>query len=100
MTDIMWFAPENFQEALDCPYGGEFTQQCLTAFVAGMQMNGLQPEGMADENFTESVINLIEAGVLEMGVTYDDEKTTVYMASAFSDADPQPIAEITHVTEH
>jgi hypothetical protein len=55
---------------------------------------------MADENFTAGVVELIEAGALEMGVTYDDEKTTVYMASALSDADPQPIAEIKHATEH
>ena len=100
MTDIMWIVPDRFQESLDSPEGGEFMQSCLTAFVAGMQMNGLQPENLEDKEFADSVVELIKDGMLEMGIEVQDHATVIYMASPFTNAEPQPIAELAYATEH
>jgi len=81
MTDIMWIVPGSFQESLDDSEEGEFMQQCLTAFVAGMQMNGLQPEHLEDKEFADSVVGLIENGMLEIGIEVRDHATVIYMAS-------------------
>jgi len=100
MSDIMWIVPGRFKETLGDSVESEFMQSCLTAFVSGMQMNGLQPEHLEDKEFADSVVGLIEGGMLEMGIQVQDHATVIYMASPFSDAEPQPIAELAYATEH